>query len=336
MKPTDFARALSTYLSMYLPGQKNVSPHTVHSYRDTFKLLLAYCQQVRGLVIERLSLRDIDDQLVLGFLEWLETDRHNSLATRNQRLACIHAFYRYLQGQDPAGLWPYQKILALPMKKTPHPMIQHLTADAMQLILAQPDRETRNGRRDATLLSVLYDTGARVQELVDLQVRDVRLTPPPVLTLTGKGNKTRQVPLMSATTALLKQYLAEWQLTRNGGQDGPVFFNRQREKMTRAGVAFILSKYVAQAREVSAGIPERVTPHVLRHTKAMHLLQAGVNLVYIRDLLGHADIATTEIYARADTELKRQALEQAYPTMISDELPDWTSDSALLTWLAQL
>ena len=335
MKPTDFAQALTTYLSSYLPGQKNASLHTVQSYRDTFKLLLRYCQCVRGLAIERLSLSDIDDQLIIGFLEWLETKRHNQIATRNQRLACIHAFYRYLQTEDPAGLWLYQKILALPMKKTPRPVIAHLTPAALQVLLAQPDRATRSGRRDATLLAVLYDTGARVQELLDLRVRDIRLAPPPLLTLTGKGNKTRQVPLMSPTTKLPGRYLDEWHLERNGTQDCPVFFNRRRQKMTRAGVAFILEKYATQARRHSTDIPEHVTPHALRHSKAMHLLQSGVNLIYIRDLMGHTDIATTEIYARADTELKRKALEQVYPSLISDELPDWTKDDALLEWLSR-
>lgn len=335
MKPTDFAQALTAYLSSYLPGQKNASLHTIQSYRDTFKLLLRYCQCVRGLAIERLSLSDLDDQLIIGFLEWLETKRHNQIATRNQRLACIHAFYRYLQTEDPTGLWSYQKIMALPMKKTHRPVIAHLTPDALQVLLAQPDRATRNGQRDAILLAVLYDTGARVQELLDLRVRDIRLEPPPLLTLTGKGNKARQIPLMSPTTRLLKRYLDEWHLERNGTQDSPVFFNRRRQKMTRAGVAFILEKYTTQARRHSTGIPEHVTPHALRHSKAMHLLQSGVNFIYIRDLMGHTDIATTEIYARADTELKRKALEQAYPSLISDELPDWTKDDTLVEWLSR-
>ena len=184
MKPTDFARALSTYLSLYLPGQRNVSPNTIESYRDTFKLLLTYCQVVRHLAVERLSLCDIDDQLIIGLLTWLEEERHNSKSTRNQRLACLHGFYRYLQVQDPMGLLSYQKILAIPMKNTPQPSVKHLSANAMQLILAQPNRTTRQGRRDTTLLAVLYDSGARVQELVDLRVRDVRLDPPPVLSLT--------------------------------------------------------------------------------------------------------------------------------------------------------
>ena len=336
MKPTDFARVLSTYLSLYLPGQRNVSPNTIQSYRDTFKLLLTYCQSVRHLAIEQLTLGDLDDQLVIGFLTWLEEERHNTRSTRNQRLACLHAFCRYSQIEDPTGLFGYQKILAIPMKKTPQPFVNHLSADVLELILAQPDRRTRQGRRDATLLAVLYDSGARVQELVDLRLRDVRLDPPPILSLTGKGRKTRQVPLMPPTATLLRRYLDEYHLGAGGTQDDPLFANRQRHKLTSRGVAYIVNKYAACARAVSPIVPENITPHVFRHTKAMHLLQAGVNLVYIRDLLGHVDIATTEIYARADTELKRHALEGAYPDLLSPDLPTWTDDADLLAWLTRL
>lgn len=336
MKPTDFAKALTQYLSVYLPGQRNVSPNTISSYRDTFKLFLSYCKQGKGLTIERLGLSQMDETLVLGFLKWLEEERNNGISTRNQRLACIHAFFRFVQTEHPTGLLAFQKILSIPFKKAQKPTVNHLTSDALILILAQPDLSTRNGRRDLTLLSVLYDTGARVQELVDLRVRDVRLDPPPILTLTGKGRKTRHVPLMANTESVLRQYMTENYLLENGKLDNPLFVNRQRGKMTREGVAFILDKYVSKARSASSLIPEKVTPHVLRHTKAMHLLQAGVNLIYIRDLLGHVDIATTEIYARADTELKRKALEQAYPNMVSTDLPQWNQDDDLLEWLTRL
>jgi site-specific recombinase XerD len=281
-------------------------------------------------------LGSIDKTLILGFLEWLEKDRANSISTRNQRLACIHGFYRYMQLEDPVGLLSYQKILSIPIKKTQQPTINHLTPDALKLILAQPDPSTAKGRRDLVLLCVLYDTGARVQELVDLKVGDVRLDPPPILTLTGKGRKTRQVPIMSNTQALLQQYKNEVFSMQNGMQDHPLFFNRQRRKMTRAGISFILDKYVTLARAKSPIIPSKVTPHVIRHTKAMLLLQAGVSLIYIRDLLGHVDIATTEIYARADTEMKRKALEKAYPELVTTNLPDWQKDEALLSWLISL
>jgi site-specific recombinase XerD len=336
MKPTDFAKALSHYLSFYLPGQRNVSHNTIKSYRETFKLFLKYCKHSCGLAIEYLCLQSIDEPLIVGFLLWLEQERKSGIATRNQRLACIHGFFRYIQTENPDGILSHQKVLSIPMKKTPVPSVNHLTPDALKLILSQPDLAKVSGRRDLTMLSVLYDTGARVQELADLTVRAIRLDQPPVVTLTGKGRKTRQVPLMSNTESLLKQYMNETNLLQNGMQDFPLFCNRQRGKLTPKGISFILNKYVGRAKTISSIIPDKVTPHIFRHTKAMHLLQAGVNLIYIRDLLGHVDISTTEIYARADTELKRKALENAYPDMILSNLPPWTQDEDLLAWLINL
>jgi integrase/recombinase XerD len=336
MKPTDFAKALSHYLAVYLPGQRNVSANTVKSYRDTFKLFLSYCKQDRNLSPERLCLRHIDKRLVVGFLGWLEQDRINSVSTRNQRLACIHGFLQYMRIEDPVGLLWYQQILSIPIKKTQAPSINHLTPEALKLILAQPDASKANGRRDLTLLCVLYDTGARVQELVELCVGNVRLEPPPILTLTGKGRKKRQVPVISNTKVLLKQYMDETFSIQDGLQGHPLFFNRQRRKMTRAGISYILDKYVSKAREKSPIIPGKVTPHIIRHTKAMMLLQAGVSLICIRDLLGHVDIATTEIYARADTEMKRKVLQNAYPEIVDANLPHWEKDETLLAWLASL
>ncbi len=336
MEPTDFAKALSHYLGVHLPGQRNVSTNTIKSYRDTFKLFLRYCKQDCHLAIEQLCLRHIDKPLILGFLQWLEKDRHNGVSTRNQRLACIHGFYQYLQLEEPAELLSFQQILSIPIKKAPVPTINYLTPEALKLILAQPDASKANGRRDLTLLCVLYDTGARVQEVVDLCVEDVRLDSPPLLMLTGKGRKKRQVPLLSNTESLLKQYLNEVFSDHDGMQNHPLFFNRQHGKMTRAGIAYILAKYVSQARKKSPIIPDKVNPHVIRHTKAMLLLQAGVSLIYIRDLLGHVDIATTESYARADTEMKRKALENAYPEMVTNNLPHWEKDEALVTWLTSL
>jgi len=336
MRPTDFAKALSHYLGVHLPGQRNVSPNTIKSYRDTFKLFLVYCRDVQKVPVERLSLSHINESLVVEFLTWLENERRNSISTRNQRLACIHGFYRYMQTQEPVSLLEHQKILAIPMKKAPQPVVTHLTPNSLKLILAQPDLKTRKGRRDLTLLSVLYDTGARVQELVDLTVRHVRLDQPPILTLTGKGRKTRQVPLMSNTENLLRQYMTESRLLLNGKQDYPLFSNRLSGKLTPEGVTYILTKHASSARAVCLVIPDKVTPHVFRHSKAMHLLQAGVSLVYIRDLLGHVDISTTDIYARTDTELKRKALEKAYPDMVPEGLPPWTEDEDLLTWLGSI
>lgn len=335
MKPTDFARYLSAFLGSHLPAVRNVSSNTIRSYRDTYRLLLVYCADGLGIKVERLSLAELTEDLVLGFLDWVQQERKCGIATRNQRLAAIHALFRYIQTEAPENLARSQKILAIPLKKSPKPTVHYLSPEAIRQILEQPDRNTAEGRRDLSILGLLYDTGARVQELADLKVRDIRLDKPPIITLTGKGRKTRHVPLMTNTAALMTRYMQENDLFHKG-QDFCLFVNRQGTKFNRAGIAYILEKYASQARNIFAGIPEGITPHVLRHSKAMHLFQSGVPLVYIRDLLGHADIGTTEIYARADTEMKRKALESAYPEMNSITLPDWNLDHGLLQWLNQL
>jgi len=327
MQPTDFAKHLTDYLSSYLPGQRGMSAHTIRSYRDTFSLFLGFCKDVKNVRIEKFTLSKFNSTLIEEFLRWLEIERGNSVATRNQRLAAIHAFCRYVQTEEPGQLLLCQRNLAIPFKKQPKTHIQYLSAQELTGIFAKPNLNTQTGRRDLLLLSLLYDTGARVSELIDLKVRDVRLDDFPVVKLHGKGNKIRQVPLMKKTAALLKNYIAENRLDVPEKGDCPLFFNRQRQKLTRPGITYILQKYTDG---------NKVTPHVLRHSKAMHLLQAGVNIVYIRDLLGHVDIATTETYARADTEMKRTALEKTYKDLTPSGTPTWNSDSDLMAWLHNL
>ncbi|NTV90396.1 MAG: site-specific integrase [Clostridiales bacterium] len=336
MKPTDFATHLTEFLSGYLPHQKNASRNTIASYRDTFKLLIRYCRQQKNMPAEKIEMTTLTHQLISDFLEWLEEDRKCSISTRNQRLAAIHAFFRYAQYEEPQGILHFQKVIALPVKKAPKPSVPHLTPDAMKLLLSQPDKTTAKGRRDLTLLSVLYDSGCRVQELADLSVRDAVLDHPAVLILTGKGGKVRRVPLMKNTQALLEHYIQENALNKPWKSDHPLFVNKQHNKLTKEGVAYIVSRYVLTARKNSTIVPEKVTPHMFRHSKSMHLLQAGVSLIYIRDFLGHEDIKTTEIYVKCDTELKRQAIENAYPDLVDDNLPDWSKDAALLDWLSSL
>jgi len=302
MKPTDFARCLTEFLTTYLSGQKNVSKNTILAYRDTFKLLLRYCQDVKSISPERITMENLTSGLITGFLDWLETERKSSISTRNQRLAAIHSFFRYVQGEDPSGLYHFQKVISIPVKKAEKPVVEHLTPEAVKLLLEQPDKHTAKGRRDLTLMSVLYDTGARVQELIDVKVCDVILDSPSVVVLTGKGNKTRRVPIMKNTVSLLQSYLSENNLSKQWKNQYPLFSNNQHNKLTKEGVSYIIAKYVEPARKSSTIVPPKVKPHILRHSKAMHLLQAGVNLIYIRDFLGHVDVKTTEIYARADTE----------------------------------
>lgn len=336
MQPTDFASHLTEFLSVYLPRQKNASNNTITSYRDTFKLLLRFCLEQKNIPVENLSMSMLSHVIIADFLEWIEEERKCCIATRNQRLAAIHSFFRYAQYEEPAEILHYQKVISLPVKKASKPSIPYLTPEVMKLLLSQPDKMTVKGRRDLTLLSVLYDSGCRVQELVDLRVRDVVLDNPAVLVLTGKGNKVRRIPLMKNSLALLQHYFEEHSLEKDWKKDYPLFINKQRNKLTREGIAYIISRYVGLAKRSSASMPEKVTPHMFRHSKAMHLLQAGVTLIYIRDFLGHEDIKTTEIYAKCDSELKRQAIENAYPDLVDNNLPDWSKDAALLDWLSSL
>ena len=185
-------------------------------------------------------------------------------------------------------------------------------------------------------MSLMYDSGARVQEIIDLSVKDFIPGSNPILILTGKGNKTRRVPIMKNTAVLVETYISENRLGLAHKANYPLFSNKQHNKLTKEGVAYVINKYAVMAHEVSDRVPEKVRCHMLRHSKAVHLLQAGVNLIYIRDFLGHSDIKTTEIYARADAELKRKALENAYPDLVDSNLPDWSENSDLMEWLSEL
>jgi integrase/recombinase XerD len=332
---TDFATALRRFLTSYLAGLRGCSPATIASYRDTFRLLIAWFRDERSVPPARLALDHLDAGAVTAFLGHLQEDRGNSVSTRNQRLAAISSFATWMQAEDPARMACWQDILDIPAKKQDRPAVRHLTVEQARLLLAQPDRSTRQGRRDATLLATLYDTGARVSEIADLAVRGVRLQKPAMASLTGKGRKTRHVPLDGATVTLLTAYLQEQRLDQPGHDDHPVFFNQHRARLSRGGIAWVIRKYQAQADDpLLAGAA--ISPHILRHSKAMHLYEAGVPLPYIRDILGHVELSTTEIYARASTEAKRKALEAAYQDIVTSDLPEWNQDASLIDWLTSL
>ena len=337
MKETDFARYLTQFLTVHLPGHLGSKKNTQLSYRDSFSLLLKYCRDVENYALEKLMITQIDRELILRFLKWLEEERHCKITTRNQRLAAIHSFFSFLMVEAPQYMEQCQKVLSIPMKKADKPPLIYLPLDAVKGLLEQPDRNTPHGRRDAVLLSLLYDTGARVQELVDLKVCDINLNDTVTIVLTGKGGKSRIVPVMKPTGELLRQYIEGNGLSHPARSRNPLFTNRGNHPLTRAGVTYILKKYAAQAQGIGVkDISEEITPHWLRHSKAMHLLQSGVNLIYIRDLLGHSDVSTTEIYARADETMKRKALLEAYESPAEDQLPTWKKDKDLLDWLKSL
>lgn len=335
MKRTDFARTLTRFLSEYLPSQRNVSTNTIKSYRDTFKQVLVYCDLELNIKPEHLTFEKLKAEKIRDFLLWLEKTRNVGINTRNQRLAAIHSFYRYTQSEHPEILLECQRILGIPFKKREKKTVEYLSQECLKYILEQPDTSKKRGRRDLTIMATLYDTGARVQELIDLKTSDVRLTKPATITLTGKGNKRRSVPIMEKTRDLLENYMTENRLFENGNQSHPLFYNSNRHSFTRPGITYILDKYLKQAKESHLDVvfSQNLHPHMIRHTKAMHLLEAGVNLIYIRDLLGHVNVTTTEIYLRANTETKRKALESAYMEVVTQDTPVWNEDTDLLKWL---
>jgi len=339
MKKIDFPYYLTSFLSKYLPGQKNLSSNTIESYATTFKLFLLFCENEKHIKPERLKMNLITQEIIIQFLEWIEKKRNCSISTRNQRLVALHSFFRYVQKRSLKNLYEIQRILRIPNKKGPKTLIPFLTGDEMRMLLSQPDTVTREGYRDLVLLAVLYDSAARVQELIDLKIKDVRLSNPAVITLHGKGNKIRQVPIMEKTRKLLEGFLNYKNINEVISKgDQYLFVNQKRQQLSRWGISYIIDKYVELVKKdpkFTVSFP--VTPHVFRHSKSMHLLQSGINLIYIRDFLGHCDCSTTEIYARADTEMKRKALEKAYSDVLpSKNLPKWEDDTNLMLFLNSL
>ena len=335
MKPTTLSVHVSHFLSHYLAGQRNLSPNTIKAYRDVFVLLLRFCRDTKGIAIERLELEQINTQLVSAFLDHLEQERHCSPRTLNQRLAVLHAFFRYVQVEEPTLLVQCQRILAIPLHRFIRHEVGYLSKDHLAALLAQPDLKRSYGRRDAVLLSVLYDTGVRVQELIDLTAGDVRLESPAQVRILGKGRKVRVVPLMENTTRLLQQYFDENNLALPENYDRPLFRNKYGNQLTRVGVNYILQKHLQKAREVYPHLKQTVSSHTLRHTKAMHLIQGGVSLDIVRDFLGHVDIKTTELYARANLEMRRAAIEKVSPAPVPN-IPSWKENKSLLQWLQRL
>lgn len=329
MKKNDFAQYITTFLTKYLAETRNLSPNTIASYRDTFVILLTFMSERYSVKPEKLGIRDFSPERIKEFLDYLETDHGNSISTRNQRITAIHSFFRYVNTQNPEYMFLSQQILAIPEKKKEQKLVRHLETSQVKELLAVPDTHTHRGRRDQALLCLLYDSGCRVQELADIKVCDIRLTTPAQIKLIGKGKKTRVVPITEETKKIMASYLAENQLEQYAKQDTPLFYNCHGDKLTRQGITYILKKYTEPL-----GFSD-TTPHILRHSKAMHMTEADINPIYIRDFLGHTDLKVTQIYSKTSVEMKRRALEKLKGTEIipQKEKKDWTDDKNLMDWL---
>ncbi len=335
MRKNDFVYYMSKFFQSYLTGVRNMSENTVYSYRDTFTKLLVYYRDICCIQIEKMCFVKMTRESVEDFLAYLESKQKCSISTRNQRLAAIKSFCRYLQVERPDLLLQCQAILSIKNKKHSKPVISYLTLSEIKLLLEQPDTTTHKGRRDLTLLSLMYDSAARVQEICDLKVSDVRLKSPAVIRLFGKGRKVREVPLDTPCADILQRYMEENGLNSTVS-DMPLFFNSQMQKLSRSGISYILAKYIDMVNSDSVTIPKKITPHCLRHSKAMHMVEAGINLIYIRDLLGHESIETTQIYAKANPEARRIALKKLEHNSPDPALPDWNDNPDLMKFLHSL
>ena len=334
MKRTDFAICLNKFLTDYLVNTRGSSVRTIDSYRYTFIYLLEYYSKERGISADRICLSDLTYESIIGFYKWLENEKRNSATTRNQRQSALHSFIRFLMYERPEYLSEYQRILGIPLKKAPQREISYLKTEGVKVLMEQVPIDQHNGLRDYVMLMLLYSTGIRVSELIEIKVKDLSLVTPSTLLVHGKGKKSRFVPLLNETLPIIRQYLKVMRFDCPEKMDEWLFLNHMNEKFTRQGVCYIIRKYAARARaENPELIPADMSPHKMRHTAAMELVTSGVDLIYIRDLLGHVSIKTTEIYAKTDSKLKREAIEAASKEIVPNQDAKWENDTSLKEWL---
>jgi site-specific recombinase XerD len=323
---------VQAFFTEYLTGHRGLSPNTVKAYRDALKLFFAFACVHNKRAAAQLALEDLTAKVVLAFLSDIETRRGNSVVTRNLRLAAVKALAGYLIGQDPLCAGEYQRVTAIPVKRAPRRVMGYLEVAEVQAILKVINRSTPSGERDYVLLSLLYNTGARVQEICDLRIDSLRLNTPAVVTIVGKGRKTRHVPLWKETAQLLRSYLAR---EATISPERALFLNARGTPLGRFGVRHILQTHVRQASKTCHSLEDRpVGPHTMRHATAMHLLQAGVDLSIIRSWLGHVSLATTHGYVEIDLAMKRKALAACRPQGRPQDLkPFLDRNRDVIRWL---
>ena len=321
----------------YLINERGLSPNSLQSYRDAMVLFLEYMLKKYGIRADRLDYTDITCERVEGWLEWLENARGCCASTRNQRLALLRSFFKYLMYKHPDRISEWQCMMSIRRKKSTKKNMKYLTADGIRLFLEQPDQTTEKGYRDIVMLTLAIDSGARVQELLDLTPSCFNSGKISTLRIYGKGKKVRTVPLSSKCTNMLKQYMKRLHLDSPEANMYPLFGNGHHSKLTRTAVTAIVKKYALKARFINSQlIPDHLSPHSLRHTKGMLLQEADVSIFCIRDFLGHSSVKTTEIYARASIRQKKEAMEKTSITPYNDIQTSWQKDKKLLEWLKEL
>lgn len=342
MKVDDrFFKFVRNFLLIYLPKNRCCSQNTVKAYRDTIHLLRVFMKEQKGLSFTKITFDRLDPALVSEFLDWLQTERKCSASTRNHRLAALKSFFKYAAQEDASLMFAYIELGKVPVKRSPGPRITYMSELALATLLQQPDEGTKRGIRDRFFMIFLYDTGARIQEVLDLRLKDLHLNDSvPCVYLTGKGQKTRVVPLLKKTLLHLDLYMKHFHPESMRRSDDLLFYTvikGKAGKMSPDNVASFLNRYGASARLTCPEVPERVHPHLFRHTRAMHLYQSGMPLSYIKDFLGHVSVNTTDIYASTDVSMLKAALERTYvDSDVPPETPVWQDNEELLLHLCGL
>lgn len=324
--------AVETFFVDHMKLLRGASQKTLASYRDALRLLLDYASRIRKTPIDRLRLTDFDADLIAAFLQHLERDRHNRISTRNCRLAALHSFFAHVLRWHPEHASRLSRILALPSKRHPPAPPRYLDPPVVQALLRTPNRETASGRRDYALILFLYNTGARVSETIAVQQKD--LLPGPAVHLIGKGRKERVCPLWPETVSAIKRQIR----IATPDSDRPIFQNARGHALSRHGVYRILAQQAAVANHIDSRVPANISPHLLRHSCAVALLQAGVDLVTIRDQLGHVSVSTTGRYATSNLKLKCAALEAFWTAtgMTSRRMKRWRPSASLTSFLGSI
>ena len=309
-----FSFFVQRYFSAYLIGQHNYGTNTIESYRDTFRLLLTYiennCKKKKNLMLQ-----DIPNQLIIDFLNWLISDRGNSSSTRNVRLAHLKSFFHFVKMEEPSLYNHCEQIINIPFTKVEKKPPEYMDEDSVSHMLHSVNSESKEGLRHLAILSLMYDSGCRVQELIDLKVSDIQFEKGQRIYVHGKGNKYRAIPITPETESILKKYISVFGIN----SDNLLFTNKQGQALTRQGVGYILKKYAVKSKDENpSDFYGNVHPHILRHSKATHLVNAGVNIYNVRDFLGHSSIATTQVYLTSNPEVTRKAIEKVASQTVSD------------------
>lgn len=313
--------------------QRNLSPHTIRSYRDTWRLFLRFASERYRRPVSKLRLDDLTDKVVLDFLEHGERVRHGSIGTRNCRLAALRSFFAFTAAREPSAVAQCNAVSHVPAKRAARPALCYLDANEVEGILAQPDRCTPEGQRDHALFSFLYNTGARIQEALDVCPNAIRFAAPATVRLFGKRRRERICPLWPETVQLLQALLRR----RPRPDDQPVFVNRYGQPLGASGVRFKLTQYVKSAAQTIPSLAKKdVSPHTFRHATAVALIAAGVDIAVVRSWLGHASVDTTAHYAQANLATKRTALAKLSPPKKGVLVPRWNRNEDVLTWLDSL